>query len=206
VFEKYNEPADYDSMFHGYSITKTITSFAFDDAICKNLFDINDKLSKIDSTFINTGLQNASIKDLLMMASGTTSADPDSNFKVYKEIIDDFYSNKKSIIEASINSNIAQPRKGIFKIFLPGEIFDYKNSDTAILGYILNAKTNSQGTDFVYKNILLNAGITGKVSFAEDKNKIFFGAYGARLMSHDWGRPAIWAREKIKENSCMGNY
>jgi CubicO group peptidase (beta-lactamase class C family) len=206
VFEKYNEPADYDSMFHGYSITKTITSFAFGDAICKNLFDINDKLSKIDSTFINTGLQNASIKDLLMMASGTTSADPDSNFKVYKEIIDDFYSNKKSIIEASINSNIAQPRKGIFKIFLPGEIFDYKNSDTAILGYILNAKTNSQGTDFVYKNILLNAGITGKVSFAEDKNKIFFSAYGARLMSHDWGRLAIWAREKIKENSCMGNY
>ena len=206
VFEKYNDPAGDDSMFHGYSMTKTITSYAYGAAICQNIINLNDKLSDIDTIFSKTGLENASIKNLLMMASGTTSADADSNFTVYKEIIDDYHSSKKSIIDASIKSNISQSRKGLFKTYAPGEIFDYKNSDTAILGYILNIKTNSKGSDFVYKNILLNAGISGKVSFAEDKDKVFFGAYGARLMSHDWGRLAIWAREKIKEDSCMGNY
>jgi CubicO group peptidase (beta-lactamase class C family) len=206
VFEKYNDPVGYDSMLHGYSITKTLTSYAIGAAICKKIIDLNEQLGNANPIFIKTGLESATVKDLLMMASGTTSADADSNFKIFRNIIDDYYSSEKSIIEASIKSNISQPRKGLFKAFQPGEIFDYKNSDTAILGFILNFKTNLKGSDFVYENILLNAGIKGKVSFAEDKNKVFFGAYGARMMAHDWGRLAVWAREKIKEDSCLGNY
>jgi CubicO group peptidase (beta-lactamase class C family) len=206
VFEKYNDPVGYDSMLHGYSITKTLTSYASGAAICKKIIDLNEQLGNANPIFIKTGLESATVKDLLMMASGTTSADADSNFKIFRNIIDDYHSSEKSIIEASIKSNISQPRKGLFKAFQPGEIFDYKNSDTAILGFILNFKTNLKGSDFVYENILLNAGIKGKVSFAEDKNKVFFGAYGARMMAHDWGRLAVWAREKIKEDSCLGNY
>jgi CubicO group peptidase (beta-lactamase class C family) len=206
VFEKYNDPVVYDSMLHGYSVTKTITSFAIGAAICKKIIDLNEKLGNTNPIFIKTGLENATVKNLLMMASGTTSADADSNFKIFQNIIDDYHFNEKSIIEASVKSTILQPRKGIFKNFQPGEIFDYKNSDTAILGFLLNYKTNLKGSDFVYENVLLNAGINGKVSLAEDKNKVFFGAYGARMMAHDWGRLAVWSREKIKEDSCMGNY
>jgi CubicO group peptidase (beta-lactamase class C family) len=206
VYEKYNDPAGYDSMFHGYSMTKTITSFAIGSAICKNFINVNDKLGNLDPVFLKTGYENASIKDLLMMASGTTSADPDSNFKIYVKIIDDFYANEKSIIDSSVNSNISQSKKGFFKYYQPGEIFDYKNSDSAMLGYILNKKTNSKGSAFVYENILVNAGVNGKISFAEDKNKVFFGAYGARMMPHDWARLAIWSREEIKKDTCFGNY
>ena len=81
VFEKYNDPVGYDSMLHGYSITKTLTSYAIGSAICKKIIDLNEQLGNTNPIFVNTGLENVTVKNLLMMASGTTSADADAKFQ-----------------------------------------------------------------------------------------------------------------------------
>lgn len=206
VFERYNHPANPYSAFHGYSVTKTLTSFAIGQAICEKLIDINEKIGAIDTGFVKTQYENATIKDLLTMASGAKSPDPDSSFKAYTEVIDNPFGKLKSLRQTTIETTISEPRKGLFSDFKPGEIFDYKSSDPVVLSIAFTSKTNINLGSYLHEKILIPAGVNGRFTLAEDHDGIFAATYGARLMPHDWARFAIWTRNKLNDDSCLGNY
>ena len=206
VYEGYNLPANKNSMFHGYSVTKTLTSIGIGRAICDNIFNLNDTVASIDSRFKGTAFENATIKNLLTMSSGTSSPDTDSNFKIYSEIIDLGSKKDMTLLDATLNSNISKPRATLFKTYSPGDIYDYKSTDPVVLSLIFSHKTGQKFSDYLYENIFKIAGIDGRVAFAEDRDGVTMTAYTARLMAHDWAKFAIWVKERSKNQDCLGKY
>lgn len=206
VYDRYTEPASVKSTIHGYSITKTFTSIAVGQAICENLFGLNDRVGDIDPGFKGTQYETATIQNLLTMASGATSPKDGSEFPVYASILDGFKGAHTSLRQVTIETDISKARKGLFNTYLPGEIFEYKNSDPVVLSSIFKYKNKIKLSEYIYEKILKPAGVNGETSLAEDYEGVFAGSYGVRLMTHDWARLAIWVRKKYSEDSCIGNY
>jgi CubicO group peptidase (beta-lactamase class C family) len=75
----YKAPANDDSVLFGFSMGKTVTSMAVGQAICAGKLQLDSKASDLVHELKGKALGNATVRDLLRMASGAAEPNPDSS-------------------------------------------------------------------------------------------------------------------------------
>jgi CubicO group peptidase (beta-lactamase class C family) len=124
LYTQYNAPASEDSTFLGHSMGKTVTSMAIGKALCAGKLKFETKASELIPELSGKALGNASVRDLLRMASGAAESSsplsgniwtPDERREYYK-------GNLNAVDLVSIDRN-ASAEHGVFSDYKPGEVF-----------------------------------------------------------------------------------
>ena len=75
LYSEFKAPADADSVFFGFSMGKTVTAMAVGQAVCDGKIKLDTKASERVPELTGKALGNATVRDLLRMASGVSPAD-----------------------------------------------------------------------------------------------------------------------------------
>jgi hypothetical protein len=151
VWWGYKSPASDASRFLSYSVGKTVTSMGVGKAICSGKFALNSIVGDIVPELKETDLGKATVRDLLMMSSGTwngnkdsTVLDADQDFAIRRgrmTWLDLLLTPKISTAEVGPSG---EKRK-------PGEYFVYRSTDPLLLGVVINKTTGTTYAKWIEK-------------------------------------------------------
>nr|PZN63724.1 MAG: hypothetical protein DIU62_10730 [Pseudomonadota bacterium] len=186
VAEVYRNNSDASSRFIGWSMTKSVTSVLMGCALAEG------KIASLDTPIVRylpelrgSGYEGASIRDVMEMRSGVD----------YEERYD--FANPGVAASnhiASLVKNVARfadvartlPRKAP-----PGELFEYKTIDTAVLGWLLEKVTGTTVADYTARCLWQPLGAEADGFYIMDGpegvGREFSGA-GFNATLRDWGR------------------
>ncbi|WP_243450882.1 serine hydrolase [Sphingosinicella sp. CPCC 101087] len=132
VTEIYRNNSDARTRFIGWSMTKSITSVLVGCALAEGrIRSLDDPITDYLPELRGGGYEGASIRDVLEMRSGVD----------YEERYD--FANPGVAAQNHISalvknvSRFADPARTIRRLHAPGEVFQYKTLDTAVLGWLL---------------------------------------------------------------------
>jgi len=206
VWVGYKEPSNEKSLFFSMSIGKTVASMAVGTAICAGKFSINSVTEDLVPELNGTALGKATVRDLLMMASGTWEGNPDSTIATPKQFADIDYG-LISTLDVLKTSQVSSAHKNLFgSTRKPGDEFAYKSTDPLVLGVIINKTTGTTYARWVEQEVLQPAGIETAGVIGQDRSNYGNSAGNMRLTLNDWMRFAVWVKQNEITQGCFGNY
>jgi CubicO group peptidase (beta-lactamase class C family) len=206
VWVGYKFPAWDGSRFLSYSIGKTVTSMGIGKAICSGKFALNSIAGDIVPELKETDLGKATVRDLLMMSSGTWIGNKDStvwnadqDFAIRRGRMSwlDLLGTPK-ISTAEVGSS-GEKRK-------PGESFVYRSTDPLLLGVIINKTTGTTYAKWIEREVLIPAGIKKYAIIGQDWSDFGNSDGNVRMTMEDWIRFALWVKNNEAKQDCFGNY
>ncbi|MFO1263382.1 MAG: serine hydrolase [Rhodoferax sp.] len=206
VYSDTKAPANSSSLFHGFSMGKTVTAMAVGQAICAGRLQLTTKASDVIPELSGKALGNATVRDLLMMASGATDANSDST--VWTPEQNKAWNEGTLNLSATITTDerIAKAQRGVFSDYKPGEYFSYKSTDPLTLGLILSRATGTVWNQWIQERILNPMGAAYPGLLVQDRQQNGLSDGGTRLRLEDWQRFALWVKRSSKEQGCFGDY
>jgi CubicO group peptidase (beta-lactamase class C family) len=205
VWVGYKTPANSSSHFLSFSMGKTITAMAVGKAICDGKFSLNSVTGDLVPELKGTDLGKATVKNLLMMSSGTWRGNKDSTI-VTPEQSRQLLSGELNTLELLKTSQVNSFHSNVFGSDKPGEQFHYRSTDPLTLGVIINRKTGMDYVKWVEKEVLLPAGIKTYGIIGQDKSNYGIADGNVRLTMDDWIRFAVWVKENQLAQGCFGDY
>ncbi len=157
--------------FHIASITKSFTTTVIMQLAQEGLLDLNAPISSLGFSIQNN---NATVGQLADMRSGIFNYSADNDFLQYL----DSHPLKKWQPQELVNYANSNP-----VYFAPGSDWHYSNTNTIILGMIIEQITGNPAQDEIYKRILLPLGLT-ETSYANSTalpSPYSKGYYGSQL-------------------------
>lgn len=193
------------SFIVSYSMAKSITSIMVGYALCEG--HINNLDERVDSyvpELSGTAFGSSSIKNILNMASGANASG--KNGEPYNRFTPQLREQKTSYMENLIK--FGSQKKRLLSQIQPGEIYDYKNLDTATLSLLIEKATNMPFHEWYEKTIINNVGMANFSGWTLDRD--------GRALAHalffaspdDWIRIAIHSLDlyKGKGGECMQEF
>jgi CubicO group peptidase (beta-lactamase class C family) len=206
VWVGYKEPAKEQSRFLSMSVGKTVASMAVGKAICEGKFTLNSVAQDVVPELQGTDLGKATVRDLLMMASGTWEGNSDSTITTNKQNTD-MDSGQLSTLDVLKTSQVSSAHKTMFgSARKPGDEFAYRSTDPLVLGVMINKTTGTTYAKWVEQQVLLPAGIETSGIIGQDKFNYGASAGNVRLTLNDWMRFAIWVKQNERAQGCFGDY
>lgn len=205
VWVGYKPPANSSSHFLSFSVGKTVTAMAVGKAICDGKFSLSSVTGDLIPELKGTDLGKATVKNLLMMSSGTWRGNKDSTI-VTAEQSRQLLSGELNTLELLKTSQVNSYQSGIFGSDRPGEQFQYRSTDPLTLGVIITRTTGMDFAKWVEKEVLLPAGIKTYGIIGQDKSNYGIADGNVRLTMDDWIRFAIWVKENQVAKGCFGDY
>lgn len=200
---EYKLPANDSSTFLSASVDKTVTAMSAGVAICDGKIKLSTKAKEVLPELDGVAIGEATLRDALMMASGTTSAFDDSQ-SLTRDNLADLISGKTSFMEI-IKGRLGQ-RQGWQK---PGERFSYKTQDPTLVGMMVSAAYGMNGknfrqwqTDNFFKKVQTN----DRRFQGQDRFDYAWAEGNTRMTIRDWARFALFVQESRKQNDCYGNF
>lgn len=210
VYLEYKRPASDDSLFTSASMAKTVTAMAVGQAICAGKLAMSDRASDVIPELGKSALGNATVKDMLRMASGAANADNAGNSLtgniLTSQNVKDWANGTIDLIEVISEHRVSQAAHGVFSEYKPGEIFAYKNTDPITLGLMLNRVTGMSYASWVQQTIFDPMGAAGSGWISQNKKKQAMAYAGVQLRMEDWIRFAIWIQQASHRSDCFGNF
>ena len=200
VYESYNNGAKFDSLLKGNSMSKSIVSVAVGTALCNGtISSLDDKASCYSKSLAGTAYGEASIRQLLMMASSGTIA---KQHGLPRDGLNDEWAktHKSTIRSAFQQFGIHQPN--------PSHLgqFSYKGLDTLAVSVAVADAAKMKFSAYLEKNVWKKIGAEMDALIWTDKAGDALGNAGFGAIPRDWARLAIFIREKSREQSCLGSY
>ncbi len=206
VWINYKPPAKPDSLLLSMSIAKTITSAAVGKAICDGKLTFDTTAEEIVPELKGTDLGLATVRNLLMMTSGTWEGNPDTTIWT-PEQRQQLVSGAISILDLLKSKKVSDAHSSLFSgKRKAGEAFAYRATDTLLLGVMINRATGQTFAEWVEQKILLPAGIESVAVIMQDHFKYALNAGSIRMTARDWIRFAVWMKESQQEKGCFGDY
>jgi CubicO group peptidase (beta-lactamase class C family) len=205
ILADYKAPADSDSIFFSFSMGKTVTSVAVGQALCAGRLKLGTKADDVLPELKGTALGSASVKDLLMMASGAAEPFADSSIWTPEQFAR-WGRGDLTIVESVTQDRVTQAARGVFSPYKPGEHFSYKSTDPMVLGLMVTRATGMSYARWVQAMIFERMGAAKTGLIVQDKKQDGATDGGIRLRLEDWIRFAQWVKRSAKEDSCLGNY
>jgi CubicO group peptidase (beta-lactamase class C family) len=205
VLSEFKAPANAQAMFYGYSMGKTVTSMAVGKAICQGKLKLDTKSEELVPELKGKALGNASVADLLKMASGTADPNPDSTIFVGDQA-KEWFAGKLSYIDVLSSDRVATAKQGVFGDYKPGEQFSYKSTDPLLLSIMLSRATGMGGGEWVQREVLNPMGAASPGLYEQDKDHQGQGSAGLNATLDDWIRFGRWVKRSSKESGCFGDF
>ena len=221
VYMGLKEPATDKTLFASASMGKTVTALAVGRAICAGKIKIDDRAAILVPELEGKALGNATVRDLLRMASGAAQASTGpikaSGYIFTPEEAADFRAGKLNIVQTLASDRVARAARGTFTDYKPGEQFDYKGTDPLTLGVMLNRATGVSTAQWMQQAVFDQAGIAevGKLNtlcapsaggFCASTKQAVRSDAGVFLHLNDWERFAWWVKQSSKRTDCFGKF
>ena len=205
VYMDFKAPADADSVFFGFSMGKTVTAMAVGQAICDGKLKFETKAGDVVSQLKDTALGQATVRDLLRMASG--AAEPLSDSSIWTpEQFKRWGQGNLTILESVTEERVSKAARGTFSDYKPGERFSYKSTDPMVLGMMVTRVTNMPYSHWVQKTIFDPMGTAKPGFIVQDKQGDGATDAAIRLRLEDWIRFAQWVKRSSKAQGCFGDF
>ena len=205
VHEEFGAPATKSSTYNSFSIGKTVTSMAVGKAICAGKLSLATKSEEVLPELAGTALGQATVRELLMMASGAADSDPSGEIMT-KEEAAAWQRGDLDLVDIIKTPRVSSAQKGVFSVYKPGEKFSYKNTDPDVLALMVQRATDMTFGEWIKQNIFDEMGLAHVAKLVQDKYDHAIGHGGIRLKLDDWVRFAVWVKRSSQEQGCFGNY
>lgn len=196
-------PATEGSTFLSASIDKSVTAFSAGVAICDGKISLDTQAKDLLPQLAGTDIGQTTLRDNLMMASGTTSAFDDSQSHTAQELAD-LASGRTSLMDY-LKGRLGQARAGV----RPGERFDYKSQDPVLVGMMVSAAYGMEGRHFRQwqsEHFFPKVQAGGRRVQGNDRHGHAQSAGNTRLTLLDWARLAVFVQESRKAPGCYGDF
>ena len=205
LYSETKAPADADSVFFGFSMGKTVTAMAVGQAICAGKLKLETKASDLMPELNGKALGNATVRDLLRMASGAADPNPDSSVWT-PEQFKEWGRGNLNLVNLVTEDRIAKAAKGVFSDYKPGEVSTYKSTDPYVLGIMVSRATGTVWSQWIQEQILNPMGAAKPGLYVQDRQQNGLADSGLRMRLDDWMRFAVWVKRSSKEQGCFGDY
>jgi CubicO group peptidase (beta-lactamase class C family) len=190
-------------------------------AICAGKLKLNDRAAAIIPELEGKPLGNATVQDLLRMASGaaesTNGPFKGSGYIFTPQEAADFQAGKLNIVQTLASDRVSRAAHGVLSDYKPGEQFAYKGTDPLTLGVMLNRATGVSTAQWMQEAVFDQVGIAevGKLntlcapfagSFCTGTKQAVRSDAGVFLHLNDWVRFAWWVKQASKKSDCFGKF
>jgi CubicO group peptidase (beta-lactamase class C family) len=189
----------------GYSMSKSLTAMAVGKAFCEGrIKNLNDPLGMYVTELQGTSWGNSSIKNVLMMSSGSYKTDirlnGHKNIEIETLLGRPMHTGQMNKDFISIMKEIDQ------KELKPGDFFYYNNMDTIALGLLVEASTGKKFYKYFEESVWKPSGAESKGAwFANNLNQT--STYqGFSASPHDWLRLGLYVLESRSKADCFGKF
>lgn len=205
-YQSFNTPATEFSTYFGFSMGKTLTAMGVGKAICARKLDFGTKASEFLPELRGSALGDATVHDLLRMASGTAIGKHDTSVMTPEQ-----FANWQSFATVLYRPIISEARvsaaeRGLFSDYRPGEVFRYKGTDPLVLSMMVSEATGMPWTSWLQENVFNQAGTKNQGSYSTDRSGTGSADAGLRATLDDWIRLAIWIQSSREETGCFGDF
>lgn len=200
----YKNPANDNSTFLSASIDKTVTAMSAGIAVCDGKIKLSTKAKDVLPELIGTDIGESTLRDNLMMASGTTNAFDDSQ-SMSAEELGGLITGKISFMDL-IKGRLGKKQGWLTK---PGETFSYKSQDPTLVGMMVSAAYGKGGKDFrewQAEYFFPKVRINDRLFQGRDQFGYAWSEGNTRMTIRDWARFAIFVQESRKTESCLGKF
>jgi CubicO group peptidase (beta-lactamase class C family) len=201
----YKAPADSDAVLFGFSMGKTVTSMAVGQAICAGKLTLETKASELVPELNGKAFGNATVRDLLRMASG--AAEPNADTTVWTPAqFKEWGRGNLNLLDLITSDRVAHAERGLFSEYKPGEHFVYKNSDPLLLGIVVSRAVGMPWNQWLQQQVLNPMGAARTGLYVQDRQQNGLADSGLRMRLEDWMRFALWVKRSSQEAGCFGDY
>lgn len=205
VYSDFKGPANDDSLLFGFSMGKTVTAMAVGQAICDGKLKFETKAGEVVPQLKNTALGQATVRDLLRMASGAADSLSDSSIWT-PEQFKRWGQGNLTILESVTEQRVSKAARGVFSDYKPGESFSYKSTDPMVLGLMVTRATDMPYAHWVQKTIFDPMGVAKSGLVVQDRQGDGATDAAIRLRLEDWIRFAQWVKRSSKAQGCFGDF
>lgn len=205
LYSETKAPADADSVFFGFSMGKTVTAMAVGQAICTGKLKLETRASDVVPELNGKALGNATVRDLLRMASGAADPNPDSSVWTPDQF-KEWGRGNLNLVNLVMEDRIAKAARGVFSDYKPGEVTSYKSTDPILLGIMVSRATGTVWSQWIQEQILNPMGAAKPGLYVQDRQQNGLADSGMRLRLEDWMRFAVWVKRSSREQGCFGDY
>lgn len=205
VFKYRTDTVSDTTLIPSFSMAKSLTSIMVGYALCDGkIKNLNDKVAQYVPELSETAYGKASIKNILHMASGANATaahgEPQAGFSA--QLRDQKISQLEGLLKYK------DPQTRFFKKVEPGEVFEYKNLDTATLSLVIEKATGQAFHQWYEATLLKNAGLQHPTGWFLDKDQRAIAHAYFFATQDDWIRLAIHSLDllKGKAGGCMQAY
>jgi CubicO group peptidase (beta-lactamase class C family) len=205
VYQQFNAPASEDSVIFGFSMGKTVTAMGVGQAICAGKLRYETKASELLPQLAGKALGNATVRDLLRMASGTTDGNADSSVWS-SEQARAWSQGNLNLVDLVTNDRVAKAQRGVFSDFKPGESMSYKSTDPYLLAIMTAKATGTPWSQWIQQSVLNPMGAAKTGLYVQDRQQNGLADSGMRMRMEDWQRFAMWVKRSSTETGCWGDF
>jgi len=199
----FKSPASPTTTFFSASVDKTVTAISAGIAVCDGKIKLETKAKELLSELVGTHIGETTLRDNLMMASGTVNALDDSQSLTRDELAG-LISGKISFMD--LMKGRLGKQQGWQK---PGERFSYKSQDPLLVGMLVSAAYGKNGKEFrewQADYFFSKVGLNDRRFQGRDQFGYAWADGNTRLTLNDWARFALFVQESRKKDDCYGEY
>jgi CubicO group peptidase (beta-lactamase class C family) len=205
VYQQFNAPASDDAVIFGFSMGKTVAAMGVGQAICAGKLKYETKTSELVSQLSGKALGNATVRDLLRMASGTWEGNPDSSVWSAEQARA-WGQGNLNLLDLVTDDRVTKAQRGVFSEYKPGEATSYKSTDPILLAIMVAKATGMPWSQWVQQNILNPMGAAKTGLYVQDRQQNGLADSGMRMRMEDWQRFALWVKRSSNEQGCFGDF
>lgn len=205
VYQQFNAPANEDSVIFGFSMGKTVTAMGVGQAICAGKMKYETKASELVPQLSGKALGNATVRDLLRMASGTTDGNADSSIWSGDQARA-WGQGNLNLVDLVTDDRVAKAQRGVFSDFKPGEATSYKSTDPILLAIMTAKATGTPWSQWIQQSVLNPMGAAKTGIYVQDRQQNGAADGGMRMRMEDWQRFALWVKRSSTEQGCFGDF
>ena len=210
IYERYHPEINDKTPLLSYSMSKSLTSMVVGKAHCAgDLKNLDAKMKDVNPVLSGSAYGEASIKQILMMASGAIRGSAFSGGSPYKAGFGNPYD------PVIYSSTLNQLRK--FKDNQPksdgtfvkaGEEFSYKNLDTQSLAFLFPPNGERSFANIFEKEIWQAAGAENNGHWVHDKDGFIHTMSSFHATPRDWARVSLSILKTVTSSNvdCFTDY
>lgn len=196
-----------DTRLMSASMAKTVTALAAGKAICAGRLSMDKRADSLIPGLVGTDLGAATLRDLLLMASGTTEPSARDYVGTTPEEFRQYLEGPGNLEQMLATPSQSMAQRGVFSKVRPGERFSYKSRDPYTVAMMLERSVGMPATRWVEQHLLGEVAAEYPAILATDRSGYFHGANGAvRMALIDWIRLAIYVDNQRRTDTCFGRF
>jgi len=197
----------FDTRLLSASMAKTVAALAAGKAVCAGRIAMDRRADSVITALQGTDLGTATLRDVLMMASGTTEPTARDYVGTTPEETWQYLEGAGNLEQLLATPRQSTAQRGIFGKLRPGERFSYKSRDPFTVAMMLEKSVGMPTTRWVEEQLLADIRIEYPAVLGTDRSGYFHGANGSvRLALIDWIRLAIYVDNQRRTDTCFGRF